>query len=327
MSDACEQGVIDFHIHVPDQLSLTRDFDSRKIAQRLTRDLLEAGVRRAVLIAIEVVPDLFRKKITPSRIRRAVEEVVAEGFYVLPKPLNRLIEDPDAVIKEHIYILERANTPSEFVIEVAREAKGLLLPVASIPLSVVKADEAVARLEKLIRMGAIGLKILPTIQFIEQKHLRILDYVAEFLETKNKLLIIHTGCDPGIWELPFFCTSANPRVFEDIARKHKDLTIVLAHSGSYSALRPGIFAYEAITLIKRYDNVYGDTAALDYDTIEYLVRRTGAEKILFGSDYPVVVGRSIADCIRDILRLPIPISDKRKILYENAEGLLATLHC
>ncbi len=317
---------IDFHIHLPDQLSLRRTRDPKLLADRLVEELVNARILYAVLIAIETSPKLFARNVNAKKLREAVEDLLSHGLYMLPRYLYKLLEDPEEGLREHLEILKTAHTPSELVLEVAQNSNGRLLPVVSINIPELARDEAASKLEKLLRRGAIGLKILPTIQFIEEKHLDIIDYLATILEEKSRILIIHTGCDPGIWEFPYFCRNANPIFFEEIIRRHKDLTVVLAHTGSYSALRPGIFLHEALRLIRSYENVYGDTAALDREIIEYILSKTPADKILFGSDFPVIVGRNITDSVREICLLPIPDSIKEKILWENAERLLRTLN-
>lgn len=317
--------IIDFHVHMPGQLSRNRSIDPANNAKALLREMNKLGVCKAVLIAIETNVDVFKYEVSKEKIYKGLEELVAEGYLALPGYLSKFLEDLDEFYEEHLNLLKIAHTPSEIVMEIARDyGDGRILPVIAPDLNQPR-KTIIERTARLLKEGALGIKLLPTINFIKGKHKEILEDLAELLLSYNGLLIIHTGCDPGIWELPYFCKGARPQRFEWLIRKYRDLIIVLAHMGAYSALKPGIFVHEAIELVKRYDNVYGDTAALDRNIIEYIVSHVGAGRILFGSDYPVVVGASWHSLVGEILSAKISSQDKEKILYFNARDVLRAI--
>jgi predicted TIM-barrel fold metal-dependent hydrolase len=149
--------------------------------------------------------------------------------------------------------------------------------------------------------------------------------LLQFMEDEGLILIVHTGCDPGIWEIPALCESARPKYLEDVARRHKDLVIIAVHLGSYSALQEGMFLHEALELLSKFDNVYGDTSAVAPYYVKIAVEEVGSDRLLFGSDYPYVIGCTPCDAIKGIESLEISEKDKKSILYLNAEKLLRRL--
>ncbi len=317
--------IIDFHVHPPDIMS-ERKLSPEDTARIMIREMDEAGICRALLYALEVNVERFLRVVKPSRLVKAVEEAVGMGILSLPPDLLRAVEEPEQVIREHADMLRLAHVSSEHVLEVSRASGGRIIAIAS-PDPSMPRDELTDRVEKLVDEGAMGVKILPTIQMVDSKLMGRIDAVADVLESKGKVLIIHTGCDPGLWELPSMCEPARPSRFERLARRHRDLTIVLAHMGAYSALKPGIFLHEAIDMMRRLPNVYGDTAALDPEIVEYAVRKVGAGKILFGSDYPVVVGASWRMLVEAVKSIRLPREQVERIMWRNAAEILGLEEC
>ncbi len=96
------------------------------------------------------------------------------------------------------------------------------------------------------------------------------------------------------------------------------LTIVCAHWGGglpFYALMPEVE--------KAFKNVYFDSAASPFlynpRIYEQMAGLTGEDKILFGSDYPLLEQSRI---IKEILIQNLPEQVKMKILGENARKLL-----
>ncbi|HIE55218.1 MAG TPA: hypothetical protein EYP90_08575 [Chromatiaceae bacterium] len=311
-------GAIDVHVHTPDifnVLKLNVD-ESRRL---LLREMREAGVRAAFLYAIEANHDHVIRSIGSRDLFRALEEVVASGFMRMPVSLLRVLHDLEGALIEHGNAIKTLYTPTELVVKVAQGVEGLI-PVGSIDVSR-PLDEVAERLDEVLSLGGAGVKILPTIQLVDERLYDRLELIADMLERRNRILFLHTGCDPGIWELPRFCRYADPSRFERIVRSHRDLTTVLCHMGSYSALSPGVFLEEALRLARRYRNVYLDTAAVDPRFVVDAVRSVGHHKLLFGSDYPVV-SSSWRSLVSGILNLELPREVKRAILFDNPLRLL-----
>lgn len=91
-----------------------------------------------------------------------------------------------------------------------------------------------------------------------------------------------------------------------------DTTFILAHSGCYE--------FESmVNLLKNHKNVYTDISIQPAEHIKTLIEKVGAERILFGTDYPFV---SQAFSILSVLRATKNEDERRFIFSENAKKLL-----
>jgi uncharacterized protein len=111
-----------------------------------------------------------------------------------------------------------------------------------------------------------------------------------------------------------------------LANKREELRIVLCHFGNP-------WFEDAAELIYKHPNVYADTSGLILGEgayakkyADWLARKISeaiyfagsAEKILFGTDYPVT---KHADALALVKMLDVDERDKERILWENAEKL------
>ena len=85
---------------------------------------------------------------------------------------------------------------------------------------------------------------------------------------------------------------------------------------------------EALRIAKRFENVYGDTSAvvdfvLQQRNLMRIRDEVGLDRLLFGTDFPVVAGSDIHSEIRAVSSCEF-LSDEEKvmILRENAAKLL-----
>ena len=310
-------GIIDFHLHLP-----WRYRDPREAAARLVAEMDSAGVELGVVIAIEASLKRFREYASPPRVRRALSEALDYLIFTRLPRLEKILLEAGAGegLDEHERLIIEHMRTSREVLAAAESVPGRLLPVASY-----NPDLGPAGVIRVLEEGEyIGVKLYPTLHFCRPTTRR-LEPLYDYMEERGLVLIVHTGCDPGIWELPLMCQHARPKEAAQVARRHPGLTVVIAHMGAYSALNPGIFFEEAVEALSRYDNVYADTSAVDPFYIELAVKRVGDDRILFGSDYPYVTGLTISDAVSAIASLDIPGRSKRRILRENAERLLSSL--
>ncbi len=309
--------VIDFHIHLPHRYE-----DPVEAAGYLVRVLDRAGVRLAVVIAIEAGLETFRRHATPREVKRAIGDVLDYVSLSRIPMLSKLVYDTEAGLRDHERILLEHIRPTREIVEAARAYPDRLLPVASYCPD--RGVEATIR-EKILpyREELLGVKIYPTLHYTKPSDSRLAPLYKAVGDMRG-IVIVHTGCDPGLWELPRMCRLARPRYVAEAARRFRDVVFVIAHMGAYSALMPGIFFHEALQAVSL-DNVYMDASAVDPFFVERAVDEVGYDKILFGSDYPYMIGFDVADSIRAILGLDLSEEAKRAILYENAERLLRAL--
>ena len=309
--------IIDVHVHDPEIFNIYKN-NPRIIADILIKSMDENNIKKIFLYALEADPSKILNKISNKELFKGVENILSKGIYVLPKDIMDSIEDPDKARIIHVSNVKTAYSSTERIVKISRYSNGRILPVGSIPIYKSK-EEFTLRIESMLRLRVKGVKIYPTIQFIKPSEKRLYP-LYKALEDNGIPLFIHTGCDPGLWELPYFCTYADPTNIEAIAKEFKDLTIILCHTGAYSALKPGIFVDKAIKLINKYENIYGDTSAVDPYLLTYILKKINPGKILFGSDYPVV-GRVWGKLINNVKLLDIPENIKRKIFFENASRI------
>lgn len=103
---------------------------------------------------------------------------------------------------------------------------------------------------------------------------------------------------------------------DELIKGHPALPFVAAHPGERESVE------KHISRMRKYDNAYLDisgTGILRMGLIEHLVDSVGADRILFGTDYPI----SNHDLyVHSVRTARIKDEDKEKIFHLNAERLL-----
>ncbi len=314
MSIVQKYRVIDFHTHLP-----WKEKDPKKAAEALIKVMERANVEKAVVIAIEPSEKRFDTNVSAEKILKAAGESLDLIAFSRCERVKRTIYDPEKTIKEHKELIKIHRRSTEEVVEATSYFRKRLIPVASFNPDL-GIEGNLTRLKKL-KDKILGVKLYPTFHFLSPGD-QCLEPLYNFMENEGLILIVHTGCDPGIWEIPALCEKARPKHLLDVARRHKDLIIVVAHLGSYSVLQEGIFFHETLELLAKFDNVYGDTSAVTPYYIKLACDEIGSDKVLFGSDYPYVIGFTPCDAIKSVMKLDISEKDKRAILYDNAVKLI-----
>jgi len=131
--------------------------------------------------------------------------------------------------------------------------------------------------------------------------------VWRFASERRTIVLSHT------WSGGSICA---PRLFEPLARDYPDVTFILGHSGGTP-----VGYVEAIKVAQEHANVYLDIcrSAMSRMWVERLVNEVGAERVLWGTDFPFIdpfylVGRLACAELSD--------EDKRKVFGESAAALL-----
>ncbi len=125
-------------------------------------------------------------------------------------------------------------------------------------------------------------------------------------------VVVHTGG----------CEAAECIRVYRVAKKYPHTNFVMVHMGL------GTDNQEAIDLIAQLPNLYGDTTWVPVSSALQLVRRAGADKLLFGSDNPID-GRDTYRCNRNgdrslyqsyfhEFRSMVTPEEYDKIMYQNA---------
>lgn len=182
----------------------------------------------------------------------------------------------------------RSGTTNEEVADCVEKYPGKFTGFGSVDLA--KDEEYVRnKLRDFDRLPLKGFKFHPQSQFFNPSDSENFRIIAEYCERTRKIIMVHTGCMPGFWEIPELSEEANPKYLEPIARDY-DVQVIVAHFGYYSQLMPGIWFKEALELGEKYDNVWGEISPnpniLTDETLVKWIRKTmGMQRVLFGSDY------------------------------------------
>ena len=143
-----------------------------------------------------------------------------------------------------------------------------------------------------------GVKLGPIYQNIHPLDERMMP-VYEFCEKRNLPILIHQGTTfPQKAPLTF----SLPILLEDVAMKHPDLKMIIAHLG-----HPWID--DTIVLIRKQPNFYADISALHYRPWQFynaliLAREYGVlNKLLFGSDFPFTTPDATIESLRNFNKM------------------------
>ncbi len=134
-------------------------------------------------------------------------------------------------------------------------------------------ETADARFEELIRENldiVYGIKVHPFHSKIAFDSERVEPYIK--LAQKYQLPVVTHTAD---------CDEASPVRVYNMALKYPDVNFVMVHMGL------GTDNKEAIELLGRLPNLYGDTTWVPLESTIEIVKRYGSKKLFFGSDSPI----------------------------------------
>jgi len=178
-------------------------------------------------------------------------------------------------------------------------------------------DAAIAEIERCARGGARGIgEMRPDIQLLDLEDESIITPFMEAIKQHRLILLTHTS-EPVGHDYPGKGI-ITPDVLYPFITHHPEVTIVCAHWGGglpFYALMPEV--------PKALQNVYFDTAASPflYQPQIYALasQLVGADKILFGSDYPLLPQTRL---LQEINATTLTDDEKSLIAGENARKLL-----
>jgi len=172
--------------------------------------------------------------------------------------------------------------------------------------------EDVQILEKEIGNGLVGVKFHGV--FENQKvSAKIYEPIMELLADKKAILLIHCGRFKDGSPLS---NSSYVHALK-IAKKFHKIKVILAHMGGNDTC----VVKKAIKAAKNIPNAYFDTSGISTPyRVELGVKMVGAERIIFGSDFPWCSHRSMYYGVEDAL---ISKNAKSLILHKNFLKLLS----
>jgi predicted TIM-barrel fold metal-dependent hydrolase len=178
-------------------------------------------------------------------------------------------------------------------------------------------DAALAEIERCAKAGIKGVgEIRPDMQLFDLCDEAVMTPLIEAM-TKHKLILLTHASEPVGHEYPGK-GSITPDMLYPLITSFPNVTIVCAHWGG------GLPFYALMPEVKRaIGNVFFDTAASPFlyssQVYHQVTQLVGADKILFGSDYPLLAQSRL---IEEIRSQDLPEEAKSLILSGNAQKLL-----
>ena len=242
-----------------------------------------------------------------------------EEFYVKPEEMRGDLESAgisrvcgsviDSDHRGEVKSFDAVRALNEDALALGRELDGFYLPGIHVHPAFLR--ESIEELEKRSREGVrlVG-ELVPYLQGWPQGGFT---YASPALTE-----ILHRAGELGM-VVSFHTMPEWHRETEEMLENNPGVTFVAAHPG-----QPEDFRHHEERL-KKYPNLYLDlsgTGLFRYGLLASAVKRVGADRLLFGTDYPICNPRMY---VQAVLGEHISDEDKEKILYRNAERLFENL--
>jgi len=178
-------------------------------------------------------------------------------------------------------------------------------------------EAALAEVERCAKGGAKGIgEMRPDMQLFDLMDEAVMEPFIEVMR-KYELIFLTHASEPVGHVYPGK-GSVTPDMLYPFITRFPDLTIVCAHWGG------GLPFYALMPEVKKaMSNVFFDTAASPFlyspQIYNQVIQLVGADKILFGSDYPLLAQSRL---IKEIGSLDLPAEAEDLILSGNARRLL-----
>lgn len=254
--------------------------------------------------------------IYPEKIAsKAVEGI--KSFYDLDLELyldgtvEGLIRDGQDIGVVHYLVHSVATTPEQvhsintFISNEVKAHEGLFTGFGTLHPD---SEDLEGDIEDLISLGLKGIKIHPDFQRFPLNGNRAMK-LGSILQGRGLPLLVHCG-DPRF-------EFSNPDQMKPFLEAFPDLTVIGAHFGGWSKFD------EAASKLAGIPNLYVDCSSTFYyvspEKGRELIEKFGADRILWGSDYPMWDAKQDLERFR---KLGLTSSDEQLILYENAAKLL-----
>jgi len=212
-----------------------------------------------------------------SLVLRRIETSMLTHVVVLAQDA---VYGPDGLLRDsatHFYV------SNDYVLGLARDCPKVI-PGASInPWR----RDAVAELERCFAAGARLIKVHTAIQGVDPSLARFESFYRRAAELKA-VLMFHTGFEHSCHVVSQRYT--NPALLERAL--DTGVTVIAAHSGTCAIFDPRTYYPAFVRTMRRYPNLYGDTAVLATAPRFFALRRLSLapdwlrRRILHGSDYP-----------------------------------------
>lgn len=304
---AADHPIVDFHIH-PKSPDL-----------KFMCDMKEAGVTHAVILSVDTDPSDVDRPEVQEDIRRAYSKSRLSPSV----PFERVLHE----IRASLYT--PTHITNQDVADWVQDYPDILIGFGSVDLSKDRSYVA-QKLEEIERLKLRGVKLIPHSQFFNPSENQNMDMLFEFCRSTQSIILSHSGCGPGPFEIPELSHNSHPGLWEPLVKEYPDVPLVFAHFGAYSNHIPGIWLDDVMQMGKEYESVYADLAAvhtlLDVKEVVQKIRATmGFDRVLFATDYPLPL--YLEDTLEAVVRsvkqnIILTEKEKEAVLGRNADRLL-----
>ncbi len=233
----------------------------------------------------------FRRQ-GPRLLHQASE--MGLGLAMLPQMLLRAgLTDLEESMERHgidrtVVIASWPAAPNEWLLAETPRYRGRIVPVCHPPRLGPDAaqDDWEAGFDTLAERGARGFKIHHNMDGmpLEAPAYRAMFEVAQ---ARDLFVIIHTGQFTVLGYKHL--RAVHPEQFETYFRDYPEVRVCLAHMNRDDPAA-------AWAVMRRHDNLYTDTSWQPADSVRAAIAEVGAERILLGSDWPLLHGDLQGDC-------------------------------
>ncbi|MHA1975042.1 MAG: amidohydrolase family protein [Candidatus Hodarchaeales archaeon] len=314
--------VIDTHVHPIRKLSSV---------ESIFKEMEEAGVRISVLLGLDLDKNVLKDDLK-------LKDEVVDDLYAYS-----IMIDPYRILDVMERVLEIGDTPNSLINDLVKKYPDKFMGYGSINPR--RSTKEVKNLIKDIdNYNLSGIKLLPTLQFFKPGDIKErilsrtqrmidknLNLIFKFSKKKDIPILIHPGKDPGPWEIRTLrCVqNTHPKYWRGLINKYSNNKIIIAHLGCYGCEDyDDSWFQEALDLATHFPNVFLDTSAVTYyldssKVVKAIRSSCTFDKILFGTDSPVVYGSSMKKNVKIIIEnQKLSEKEKRQVLSDNAKQLL-----
>ena len=224
--------------------------------------------------------------------------------------VETLLDKSVAAGIDHFVIQSVATTPkqvksiNEFIARTVAEGEGWFTGLGTLHPD---SEDQAADVAHIVELGLKGVKLHPDIQGFRLDDPRCLK-IYDLCQQHHLPVLLHTGDDRY--------DNSNPNRLLPVLEAYPDLTFIGAHLAGYSIWE------EACDKLGHAPNLYVDCSSsifrLTVEKAEELIRRWGADRVLFGTDYPMwAADKELAT----LLSMDFTEEEFRKILWDNAYNL------
>jgi predicted TIM-barrel fold metal-dependent hydrolase len=222
------------------------------------------------------------------------------GLAMLPALATRAtLEDLYVSMQAHgidrtVVIAAWPSSPNEWLLPAARASGGRVVPVAH-PCRLAETDSEETWLDAYAALweeGARGFKIHHNMDGLPVDS-RAYRTMFEVASSTGSFVIVHTGCFNVIGYA--HQRPATPALFTTLFEDYPGVRVCLAHMNRD---HPDA----AFDVVERFENVYVDTSWQPVTAVRAAIDRIGAERVLLGSDWPLLHADLQGDCLSVVQR-------------------------